>query len=113
MLELEVLVVELGAVDALAAGAVAGGEVAALHHELLDDAVEGAALVVQGLAGLAQPLLARAQRAEVLGRLGHHVVVQLEGHAARRLAADGHVEEDVAALRLGFFGGCHCCDVLE
>ena len=69
VLELEVLVRELGAVDALAARAVAGREVAALQHELRDDAVEGAALEVQRLAGLADALLARAQRAEVLGRL--------------------------------------------
>lgn len=105
MLELEVLVGELGAVDALAAGAVAGGEVAALDHELLDDAVELAALVVQRLAGLADPLLARAQRPEVLGRLGHHVVVQLERHPPGRLAADGDVKEDAAALLGAFVRG--------
>jgi hypothetical protein len=41
-----------------------------LQHELRDDAVEGAALEVQRLAHLAHALLARAERAEVLGRLG-------------------------------------------
>jgi hypothetical protein len=41
-----------------------------LQHELRDDAVEGAALEVQRLAHLADALLARAERAEVLGRLG-------------------------------------------
>jgi len=49
---------ELGAVDGLAAGAVASREVAALAHELLDHAVEGGALEVQGLAALAHALLA-------------------------------------------------------
>lgn len=62
MLQLEVLIRELGAVDALAASAVAAGEVAALDHEVLDDAVEGRALV-------AEALLACGQSTEVLGRL--------------------------------------------
>ena len=39
-LELEVLIGELRAIDGLAAGAVAIGEVATLDHEILDDAVE-------------------------------------------------------------------------
>ncbi len=56
----EVLVRELHAVDGLAAGAVAVGEVATLAHEVGDDAVEGGALVAQGLAGLADALLACA-----------------------------------------------------
>ena len=52
VLELEVLVGELGAVDALAAGAVATREVAALNHEFADHTVELAALVAQFLAAL-------------------------------------------------------------
>lgn len=36
----EVLVGELGAVDGLASGAVGGGEVTVLAHEVWDDAVE-------------------------------------------------------------------------
>ena len=52
VLELEVLVGELGAVDALAACAVATREVAALNHEIGDHAVELAALVAQLLAAL-------------------------------------------------------------
>lgn len=65
-----------------------------LDHELLDDAVEDGALVVQGRAGLAQALLAGAQAAEVLGRLGDEVGVELHGDAAGGLVADGDVEED-------------------
>ena len=76
VLELEVLVVELLAVDGLAARAVAPGEVAALQHELRDDAVELGPLVVQGLARLAHALLTRAERTEVLDRLGHRGAVQ-------------------------------------
>lgn len=58
MLELEVLVSELLAVDGLAAGTVAAGKVTTLAHEVGDDAVEGAALV-------AEALLAGAQSTEV------------------------------------------------
>lgn len=49
MLELKVLISELVAVDGLAAGSVSFGEVATLNHELLDDAVEGRALVAKAL----------------------------------------------------------------
>ena len=86
--QVEVLVLELLAVDALTTGAlccvsqllpqscgiesrtyVAAGEVTSLEHELGDDAVEVGALVVEGLAGLAGALLAGAESAEVLGGL--------------------------------------------
>lgn len=43
------LILEAVAVDGLAAGAVARGKVAALNHELLDDAVELGALVAKAL----------------------------------------------------------------
>ena len=66
VLVLEVLILELSAVDGLASSAVASGEVAALGHESSDDAVEEAALEVEGLAGLALTLLTSAEGAEVL-----------------------------------------------
>ena len=97
MPELEVLVRELLAVDGLAAGAVAAGEVSALAHEVGDDSVEDAVLVVEGLARLADALLAGAQRAEVLHGLGHGGAVEAHGDPPRGLAADGDVEEDLFA----------------
>ena len=66
VLEVEVLVLELHAVDGLSAGAVVVGEVSSLAHELRDDAVEARALVVQRLAALAHALLSGAQGTEVL-----------------------------------------------
>ena len=45
MLELEVLIGKLFAVDALATGSVVVGEVASLQHEAWDHAVEAGALV--------------------------------------------------------------------
>ena len=62
MLQLEVLVLELVAVDALAASTVPLGEVTTLDHELLDNAVEVGALV-------AEALLASSKGTEVLSGL--------------------------------------------
>jgi hypothetical protein len=62
VLQLEVLVGELVAVDALAASAVTLGEVTTLDHELLDNAVEVGALV-------AVALLASSKGTEVLSGL--------------------------------------------
>ena len=47
VLQLEVFVLEFGAVDALPARSVAVGEVAALQHEVFDDPVEAAAFVAE------------------------------------------------------------------
>ena len=64
VLQLEVLVGELGTVDALAAGSVTSSEVTSLEHEAGDDSVEGGALVSEaGLAG--------AELSEVLRGLWH------------------------------------------
>ena len=54
VLELEVLIGELGTVDGLAACAISGSEVSPLNHELLDHAVEGRALVAKALLSSSQ-----------------------------------------------------------
>ena len=66
VLQLKVLVGKLFAIDRLAPGAVARGEVAALAHELSDNAVERGSLEMELLAHLAHALLTGAERAEVL-----------------------------------------------
>ncbi len=104
MLQFKVLILELGAVDRLPSSAIASSEVAALDHELLDDPVETRAFVVQRLARLADTLLASAQGTEVLGRLGHYIVVQLECDTPSRFVADGDIEEDAAASLLDLVG---------
>ena len=101
MPELEVLIRELLAVDGLAAGAVAAGEVTRLAHEVRDDAVEDAVLVAEGLARLPDPLLAGAQRPEVLARLRGDVDAELERDATDGRAADAHVEETTREGRHG------------
>ena len=65
-----------------------GCEITALDHELLDDAVEGGALVRKFVAGLAFAFLAGAERAEVFCGLGDDIVVQLEGDASFGLVAN-------------------------
>ena len=54
---------------------------------------------MERLAALAHALLAGAERAEVLDRLGHDVAVEAHDDAARGRAADGDVEEDLRAAR--------------
>mmetsp|Transcript_2510 Transcript_2510/g.8033 ORF Transcript_2510/g.8033 Transcript_2510/m.8033 type:complete len:271 (-) Transcript_2510:176-988(-) len=97
---LEVFVVELLAVDGLAAGAVAVGEVAALAHEMRNDAVEARPLVRQRrLPVRRRALIAEAQVLKVIARLRRRVPVETERHAPERLAVRGDVEE--ASVREG------------
>lgn len=49
MAQLEVLILELVAVDRLSAGTVTLGEVTTLNHEVLDDTVESGVLVAEAL----------------------------------------------------------------
>ena len=103
------LIFKLGAIDGLATSAIARCEVAALNHELLDDAMEGGALIVKWLSRLADPLLARAEGAKVVNGLGDEVGVKLHGDASDGLAAKFNVEEDPRTLR--FLGIGHCAGV--
>mmetsp|Transcript_18988 Transcript_18988/g.34278 ORF Transcript_18988/g.34278 Transcript_18988/m.34278 type:complete len:260 (+) Transcript_18988:210-989(+) len=93
VLDSEVFILELLAVDGLATGAITIGEVAALAHELGDDTVEGAILVVERLARLAIALVSGTQRAEVFGCLGHLVAIQTKYYSPRRISSNGDVEE--------------------
>jgi hypothetical protein len=62
MLEFEVLILEFGAVDALATSAISLGEVSTLTHEVLDHAVECRALITKAF-------LASREGAEILSGL--------------------------------------------
>jgi hypothetical protein len=66
-----------------------------LQHELRDDTVEDAALVVERLTRLSNALLTRAQRAEVLHSLWCCLAIQLHLNAPGRGAVDFNVEEDL------------------
>jgi len=90
--QLEVFILELLAIDALTAGAVMPGEVAALTHEVFDDPVEGAAFVVQRLTRLCNSFVAGAESAEVFGSSRHDVVEELKDDSAGSVAPDLNVK---------------------
>ena len=94
VLDSEGFVGKLLAVNALAARSVAICKVSSLAHEARNDSVERAAFVMQGLASLADTLVAGAQRSEVLHRFWTHAAEQVHLHATSRLAPDADIEED-------------------
>lgn len=80
----------------LATGTIALGEVTALDHKVLDDTVEGRALVPEAL-------FAGGERAEVFSGLGHRLAVQTQDDAAQVLFAVLDVEVDLVG-NLGALG---------
>jgi hypothetical protein len=95
VLESEVLVGKFLAVDGLATGAVAAGEVTTLAHEIVNDTMERRALEVQRLAGLPLTLFASAEGAEIFRGLRDDIRAKGHLNAASGGAADGHVEENL------------------
>ena len=93
--ELEVLISKLGAIDGLAASAVAICEITTLDHEVGDNTMEGAALVVQRLARLAHALLTSAESAEVLNGLRNSLAIEAHHDAAELLTVSLDVKIDV------------------
>lgn len=70
-------------------------KVAALNHKVLDDTVEARALEGERLlGGLADALLAGAERTEVLGSARDDVRAQLHDDAARGTATNGDIKKD-------------------
>lgn len=72
----------------LATGAITLGEVTALDHEVLDNAVEGRSLV-------AEALLASGESAEVLSGLGNRLAVKAHGNTTKVLITVLEVEVDL------------------
>ncbi len=88
VLDLEVFVGELGAVDALASHSIALCDVSSLNHERRDDSVENRVFETEAL-------FAGRERAEVLDGLGDGLAEEADDNAADGLAADGDVEGDL------------------
>eukprot|EP01137_Pigoraptor_chileana_P018077 Opistho-2@77026 len=103
MLQLEVLILKLVAIDRLAASSIAVGEVTTLDHEVLDDTVENGSLV-------AEALLASAEGDEVLNGLGDGGTVKANDNTTSGLASNRNVEEnlvgDLRSLLLTTLGRC-------
>ena len=102
VLSFEVLIGELGTIDGLTTGSVLSSEVTTLSHEVSDDSVEGASLVGEGLAHLANTLLASAEGAEVLSSLGS-VSKKLELDSASGLATNVDVKENSGVCHLTIY----------
>jgi len=92
VLQLEVFISKLVAINRLSSGAVVVGEIASLAHELGDDAMEAGALE-------SEALLTGAESAEILGGLGNDVGPQRHNNAAQRLAVGSNIEEAFASRR--------------
>jgi len=92
VLQLEVLISELLAIDGLATSAVAASEITTLAHEIVDDTMERGALEMERLARSAGALLAGAEASEILGGLGDDVGAEGHLNATGGLATNGHVE---------------------
>lgn len=86
MLEREVLVWELGAVDASTARAILAGEVAALDHGIGNDPMKRRAFV-------AETFFTRAKGTEVFGCFWGHIRPQFHDNTAERSAIGGDVKK--------------------
>merc|ERR1740117_54056 len=101
VLEFEILVSELRAVNALTASAVAAGEVTALNHEVRDDAVERATLEMKCLSSGRFAFVASAKVNEVRHSLWYVLAVKTYGDTLRLLVANFDIEVHlVCDLRL-------------
>jgi len=91
VLQLEILILELVAIDGLPSSPVASGEITTLAHKAGDDSVEGRTLV-------AKALLSSAESTEVLNGLGNNISMERHDDAASWLAANGDVKENLCLL---------------
>jgi len=87
VLQGEILVLEFVAIDGFSSGAVVIREIAALTHEVGDNAMECRALV-------AVTLLAGAQRTEVLARFRNYIGTKLDDDATDRGSIGSHIKKD-------------------
>jgi len=93
VLQGEVLVRKLLAIDGFSTSAVVVGEVTSLAHEIVDNTVEGGALV-------AVTLLSSAKSTEVLSSLGGDIGAERHLNPSKRGAIGGHIEIT--------YWVCHC-----
>lgn len=101
VLQIEVLIVKLVAVDGLSTSAVTLGEVATLSHEAGDDSVELAALVAQRDASRGVTSGTCSELGEVVGSQRHSVAIEAENDAASILTIDFQIEEDLSGDGVG------------
>lgn len=111
VLHYEIFVGELGAtVNTARTGPISVNEISTLDHEILNDSMEGAALVARGYAILA--ILACAELAEIFRSFRRHIGEELELNTANILASNRDVEKDDWILWIihpfGYHRSWHC-----
>jgi len=90
----KVLILKLGPIDTLTTRAIAVGEVSALRHKALNNAVEDTVLEVERTARPRSACLSSAELSEVLSSAGHDVGEELKHYFADWFATDFDVEVD-------------------
>ena len=95
MFELKVLISKFSAVDGFSSGTIAVGKIAALTHEVGNDAVECRTLIVQGFPGLALTSLSGTQGTKIFGCFRHHVSSELYNDTSCRFLTNGDVKKDL------------------
>jgi hypothetical protein len=78
MKDRKILVVKCMSIDGLATGAVTLCKIAALNHEIIDDAVERGAFVVQRLSFRTNATLTCTQSSKILGRLWRRLIKEFK-----------------------------------
>lgn len=94
MLQIEVLIFELGAIDWLATSAVVVGEVATLTHETGNDSMENWAFVTE-------TLFASAQSTEVLGSSWNNIRSELAQNKKFQITQNGQKVQVMEKSRKG------------
>merc|ERR1711998_470429 len=98
MLNFEVLIAELGAINRLPATPITLSEVSTLEHEPWDDTVELGPFVPQRLSLFPLPLLSRAESAEILCCLRDHICEEFHPYPACSLSPNRDVEIHVRVV---------------
>eukprot|EP00534_Pseudo-nitzschia_fraudulenta_P011629 CAMPEP_0201215244 /NCGR_PEP_ID=MMETSP0851-20130426/188858_1 /ASSEMBLY_ACC=CAM_ASM_000631 /TAXON_ID=183588 /ORGANISM="Pseudo-nitzschia fraudulenta, Strain WWA7" /LENGTH=251 /DNA_ID=CAMNT_0047504689 /DNA_START=202 /DNA_END=958 /DNA_ORIENTATION=- len=106
VLQIEIFVLEFASVDALSSATVVHSEITTLDHEVGNDAVESASLVVQRLSALSDALFTGAEGTEVLGSFGGFAE-ETKDDASLLATGDFDVEEDLCLDGLAGGDGQH------
>ena len=97
VVQVEVLIVKLKAVDALSAFAVTCGEISTLSHEVWDDPVEGAALVPELVAIDGGDTVVLSKLDKVFDSPGDDVTEKPEDNAIHWHTIDGDIKVDLVS----------------
>mmetsp|Transcript_85614 Transcript_85614/g.174754 ORF Transcript_85614/g.174754 Transcript_85614/m.174754 type:complete len:230 (-) Transcript_85614:91-780(-) len=95
MFHLEIFIRKLLSINGFSTSSIASCEVATLTHELRDNPVEAATLIVQGLSGLALALLSSAEGSEILSCLWHLLSIKAHKNSTKLLTIQGDLHKDL------------------